>query len=357
MGKKISALLAILGAAALILDTKTALIGAKDGIELCITTVIPSLFPFFVLSGVITSSISEKKIPALSSFCRWMKIPDHALPLILVGLLGGYPIGAKAVAQARQQGELDFEAAQRMSVICNQAGPSFLFGMVASAFESRWTGWLLWGILILSTVATALLLPGKLHYTSASPIARPMSFPQAMTQALRAIANVCGWVILFRVLIIFLNRWLLWMLPQQWQVTWCGLLELTNGCVMLRQVSNTGLRLILASLFLSFGGLCVMLQTTSVLEPTGITLWEYFPGKCLQSAVSMIIAIVAQFLLPAEERISAQAIAMLLPIFLVFLAIYSIHVYNGQKHTNRRWHLCFSERKSPVPANIVNLQR
>ena len=42
---------------------------------------------------------------------------------------------------------------------------------------------------------------------------------------------------------------------------------------------------------------------------------------------------------------------------LVFLAIYSIHVYNGQKHTNRRWHLCFSERKSPVPANIVNLQR
>ena len=100
MGKKISALLAILGAAALILDTKTALIGAKDGIELCITTVIPSLFPFFVLSGVITSSISEKKIPALSIFCRWMKIPDHALPLMLVGLLGGYPIGAKTAAPA-----------------------------------------------------------------------------------------------------------------------------------------------------------------------------------------------------------------------------------------------------------------
>ena len=42
---------------ALILDGRTAIDGARQGIELCLRTVIPSLFPFFVLSILLTSSL------------------------------------------------------------------------------------------------------------------------------------------------------------------------------------------------------------------------------------------------------------------------------------------------------------
>lgn len=357
MGKKISVLVAVMGIAALILDTETAVNGAKGGIELCIATVIPSMFPFFILSGVITSSIPRRNVPAFSILCRLLKIPDHGLPLLLIGLLGGYPIGAKTVSHARAKGLLDLETARRMSIICNQAGPSFLFGMVASSFTMKWTGWLLWLIIILSAVLTGLLMPGQHCQCAAPQKVSSLSFPEAMTGALRAMANVCGWVILFRVAISMLFKWVLWILPIPWQITSCGLLEMANGCIMLRQVSNIGLRFVLAAVFLSFGGCCVMLQTASVFERTGIRIYDYFPGKCLQCAIATALAVIGQFFLPVEDQMTARDFSLILPIFLVFLAIYSIHVYNGQKHTNRRWHLCFSERKSPVPANIVNLQR
>ena len=46
-----------IGMLLLIFDSKTALEGARAGIDLCIRTVIPSLFPFFVLSMVLTGAL------------------------------------------------------------------------------------------------------------------------------------------------------------------------------------------------------------------------------------------------------------------------------------------------------------
>ena len=48
---------AFAGISILILDSRTALIGAQEGIVLCLQTVIPSLFPFFMLSNLLTGSL------------------------------------------------------------------------------------------------------------------------------------------------------------------------------------------------------------------------------------------------------------------------------------------------------------
>ena len=56
---------AAVGMLLLILDSKTAVTGAWDGIELCLRTVIPSLFPFFIISAALTSSLAGMKLPLL----------------------------------------------------------------------------------------------------------------------------------------------------------------------------------------------------------------------------------------------------------------------------------------------------
>ena len=99
---------------------------------------------------------------------------------------------------------------------------------------------------------------------------------------------ICGWIVLFRVLIAFLDRWVLWLLPQTARVALIGLLELSNGCCELAQVANAPIRFILCSTMLAAGGLCVTAQTISVTP--GLSLRYYFLGKVVQILVSLILS-------------------------------------------------------------------
>lgn len=267
----------------LILDSKSAAQAASEGIGLCLSTVIPALFPFFVLSSWMTGAFGG----AVSRiFEALFQLPAGCGGILLTGLLGGYPVGAQALSQARECGAISGREANRMLAFCSQAGPSFLFGMAAAQFPSAHYGWLLWAVQILSALSVARLLPHTQRETSNIPSSPSPSISDAMKRAVMAMASVCGWVVVFRVVISFLSRWMLWLLPEACQILLCGLLELTNGCVMLDALANTELRFLAAALMLNFGGFCVVLQTVSVTR--GLDIRYYLLGKLLQSGFALL---------------------------------------------------------------------
>ena len=356
MGKKMTIFLAAVGTAILILDTQTAMLGAKEGLDLCLRTVIPSLFPFFILSGILTSSLLDARVSCLSGLLKHLGIPQSAVSLLGIGFLGGYPVGAQAVANAMKQGALSKTSAKRMIAFCNNAGPSFLFGIVAPAFAQRWACWAIWCILIISSLLVAYFLPEKETDQGRKIATSSLSLPAAMNRALKAMANVCGWVILFRVVIRVFDRWLLWMMPNQPRIMICGILELSNGCAMLRNITSTGSRLIMAALFLSFGGICVPMQTASAVSSAGLSLTHYFPGKSLQAALSMGFAYLLQMFLPIEDQTTAEELPFYGIVFVLFLAFAVIFMYNHKKTENRRWMKCCFAKKLPALANTANMQ-
>ncbi len=289
----------------LILDTKTALYGTSSAIQLCIRTVIPSLFPFFVVSSLLTGTLAGHTIPALRPLCALLGVPKGGESLLLIGLLGGYPVGARCIADACGCHAISQEDAQRMLGFCSNAGPAFLFGMAGQLFDSVRICWVLWGIHILSALAVGLILP-KNPAGTAAPVSACVSLPSALRQGVRSMAEVCGWVVLFRVVIVFCQRWFLWLLPQPAQILFIGLLELSNGCISLALLPNHGLRFLLLSLFLSVGGVCVGMQTVSVTHPLGTG--KYFRGKLLQGMLSILAALVLQPVLFSEgQRLSVHA--------------------------------------------------
>lgn len=283
---------AAIGLLILILDTKTALIGASRGLELCLRTVIPSLLPFFFLSMLLTSVLIGEDIPILRPLGKLLGVNKGAESLVLVGMLGGYPAGAQCVAQTYRDGALTKQSAQRMIAFCNLAGPAFLFGIIAGKFSSGYAPWALWGIHIFSAFLVAVLLPGRSSETAALRQSKPLTLSEALHRSLRIMATVCGWIILLRIIITFLELWVLWLLPVPVQVAITGILELSNGCCDLGRISNEGLRFILCSGILAFGGVCVCMQTASVAE--GLSLKQYYMGKALQVLFSVLIASVIQ---------------------------------------------------------------
>lgn len=250
--------------AVLILDSATAVAGAVEGVKLCLWTVIPGLFPFFVLSGVLTSCLPRGG-------------------LMMAGILGGYPVGARNAALALEAGQVSREEAERLALLYNCPGPAFLFGVAAQLFTPGRTV-MLWGVYLASVGILRLLLPGKV---TVSPSRAPMGLNEAMTGAIRSMAGVCGWVVLMRTVLAVLDRWVLWLLPDWGRAMVCGILELTNGILLLRD-THEPLRFVMAAGFLGFGGICVMLQTMGVARRLSLKL--YFPGKVFQSCVCICLA-------------------------------------------------------------------
>lgn len=307
---------AAFGMLLLIIDSKTAIAGAVSGIDLCLKTVIPSLFPFFVLSGMLTSSMLGSKSKLLAPIGWLCGIPAGAESIFLTGLIGGYPLGAHTIANACRTGQLSPPDGQRMAAFCSNAGPAFIFGMAGAMFHASWIPWALWGIHISGAVFTAMILPRSGRGTVTVNKAAPMSPSAAVRSSISAMANVCGWVVLFRVVIAFLERWLLWLFPEVAQVLISGLLELANGCCALDRIPNSGLRFIICSGMLAMGGLCVAMQTASVCQ--GVRLRLYFPGKIVQSLFCVFLSTVVQYSVPEFDTASCSVDILVLSLLFLF---------------------------------------
>lgn len=281
-------LAAAIGMLVLILDSKTALRGAVHGVEICVKTIVPTLLPFFFFSILLTSTLNGCSTGFLRPLGKLLKLPTGAESIYLIGILGGYPVGAQCVSQAVENGSLAPSDAERMIAFCNNCGPSFLFGIVGVFFPHAWMIWLLWLIQILSSMIVGMLIPAA-HSLPSKSHCVPISAVAALKRSLWILAQVCGWVILFRMGITFLDHWFGFYLNSNAKTALWGLLELANGCLSLASISDIGHRFILCSAILAAGGLCVTMQTFGVLS-SKIRKRNYIPGKILQMSVSVILA-------------------------------------------------------------------
>lgn len=290
-----------LAMAVLILDTRTAAAGCKAGIELCLQTVIPSLFPFLILSTLLTHTIAKSPPAMLTPLGKFLRLDRQGAAIFTIGLLGGYPIGAQCIAQAHKQGMLSPSDSKRMLAFCSNAGPAFLFGMGSLILPTAGLCWLLWAIHILSAIIVGRITPGNCKASTQSfQNGKSYNIMATMRDSVQVMAVICGWVVLFRVLIAFLQRWFLWLLPQVLQSMLCGSLELANGSLLLMEIENMGTRFVLFSVILAFGGLCVAMQTASVTHDLPHSY--YFPGKLAQAGISYLLSLLIQPLIPVQHR-------------------------------------------------------
>ena len=293
----------------LILDTKTAFQGAYDGIQLCIATVIPSLFPFMILSGIITKALGGRSVPFLKLPGKICRIPAGSEILLFTGLVGGYPIGARCIAQSYQNGQLTKEDAERMLGFCSNAGPAFIFGMTGALFENRTVPCVLWSIQILSAFIVGTLLPGRAVAGYAPSLSQKNPSASIVIDCIRTMGKICGWILIFRIVIAYFTRWFLWLFPKETAVLLQGIMELSNGCIGLSAIDSEATRFLLCSCMLSFGGLCVWMQTISVTGNLHTGL--YLPGKILQTALSGLLSmVIAPILFPGEASIRPTVITL-----------------------------------------------
>lgn len=285
----------------------TAAAAARSGLLLCGDLIIPSLFPFFILSTLtvslgFSSLLGRLLEPVMQPLFHQSGAGAAALVL---GFIGGYPVGAKTVCSLYREKLCTREQAECLLAFCNNSGPAFIIGAAGIAvFQSAKAGLVLMAIQILSALLIGVLFrPRRTAPIPRTPSTRhPRSIAACVTesvsQSTTATLGVCAYVILFNVMIQLLTSCGFLQLcetalscshcPGLWQKgLLAGILELSNGIAAL---TNTPSALIPAAFLLSWGGISVHFQTLSVLQGSGLNIRCYLLGKALQAFLSAALA-------------------------------------------------------------------
>ena len=299
----------------LILDSQTVLNGVRDGIFLVLQSVVPALFPFMLTTSLINDVLVGKPLPLARKVGKWCSIPGGMEFIFVLGILGGYPIGAKMIQDAYCTGQLDKSSAQRMLGFCNNAGPAFIFGILGPMFIQSQVPWIIWGIHVVSALIVGMILPNKANMTCHYHKVANKNITQILFQCIRTMAVVSAWIIIWRGILSILLQYFLWRLPVFLRVLFMGLCELTNGCIELNAIKNEAIRFVIASSILSCGGLCVTMQTMSASEQVGMRY--YFLGKTMQTLISLTLSVIVCLFLYPQSRLPARSALIAINIVLI----------------------------------------
>lgn len=267
---------------------------AGEALVLCGKSVVPALFPFLVLSNLLIAlGFGELASPYLAGFMTPLfRLPGAASSALLLGLAGGYPIGAKTAAELYRDGLLTKDEATRLLAFSNNANPVFLISILGvGVFGSVRAGIWLWLIHVASALLTGLLFRGRgkgcreragAEHQPIRTVSFTRAFVEAVQEALSAMLSVCAFVIFF-----YVAAHPLAALGPHTGPALVGALELFSLTPLL---TPDRFGWIAASACAGWGGLSVLCQTMAVLEGSGLPIRNCVFGKLCQGVFSALLA-------------------------------------------------------------------
>lgn len=132
MKKKIILLSVILLLLFLLCYPAEALAAARNGLKLWLETLLPTLLPFMILTGILvhTDWITKILQPTAPFFKVVFGLSPGGAYVFLLGLLTGYPMGAKLTADLYYAGKISRQEAEYLLTFCNNPSPAFLITYV-----------------------------------------------------------------------------------------------------------------------------------------------------------------------------------------------------------------------------------
>ena len=278
-------------------NTDTAIEYMTRGLLLCARTVIPSLFPFMVLSELIVSGGFADRIFSRISlpFRILLRLPTVGCCAVLLGILCGFPVGVRCATLAYDKGLLSKRECETVCIAASTPSSAFLISAVgASLWGNRTFGIALYGCAVTASLLTGILF-GHLRATKGEtriteqPQARVTLggahlFTAAIRSATESILQVCAYVVFFSALTGTLNLILSRMgASQTITVLLTSFFELSSGVSGAVGLSHGIPGAMLCAATVGWSGLSVHCQLLSLCDGRGFSMKPYCAAKLLQA--------------------------------------------------------------------------
>lgn len=266
----------------------------RQSMDLCARVLIPSLFPFMVISALyVRFGIADTLCKPFSPlFRRFFRLPGCAASAVFLGAVCGFPIGAKTACELYQTGELTKEQTERLIAAANNTGPSFIVEVIGAYYwNSRGFGLFLYcmqivGALLLSGIlARRKPLPPESGNENRCTVTTPGEcVAQAVSSSVSSVLGICGFVSFFSailaVLRVVLNR-----LGAENSVPFlASLLEFSCGSA---EAASTGglLGAFLSGFSVGWAGFSVLAQCSMFTASLGLSLRIAVYSKAAQGMI------------------------------------------------------------------------
>lgn len=308
--KKIYTAFFLLLTALILTNSESSLKLALNGLNLWFQKMIPTLFPFMILSGImvrmnLTGDFAALFYPILHPL---FSLSKNAVYCIIMGFLCGFPMGAKVIGELYERGGLSKGEATYLLSFCNNIGPIYFMGFALPSIGI--TGNLLvflfgmyglpmlYGLFLRYTVYRKALtdisdkktLSGtraanapsiQKHLLSAENQSLLYHIDDSIMSAINGITSLGGYMILFS---------LLNLVPQVLLGSKAPILPLLNGLLEITSgINRMGSTFALAVLILlPFGGLSCIAQTYSMIRRTDLSIKTYVVHKLMLSFLTAL---------------------------------------------------------------------
>ena len=294
----------------------TAVTHMSRGLALCVKTVIPSLFPFMVLSELIVSAGCGDLLGRLCE--RPMRylfgISGAGACALIMGMICGFPIGTKTALSLYRHGQITRKECARLICFCNIPSSAFLINAVGvSLFGSRRFGLILYGLCVLTSMLIAwlfhLIQPLPKNENASLPSESTIgisAFTRAVTSSATAMLYVCAYVVFFTALVGTLGEILTGLGAGQSVIALLfGFFELSGGVMQAAAISDPNSARWIAALLCGWSGLSVHLQILSLCDDLSdaapVHAAAYFGCKLLQGGLCALFCGLILYFLPPSR--------------------------------------------------------
>lgn len=282
--------------------------GIRKGLVYSVELLVPSLFPFMVLSSfIMRSGVSDFVGKVFGFFSKkFLNLPESCASAVILSLIGGFPVGAKCISILSENRQINFRQAERMSYFCVCSGPAFLITAVGTLMLHNSVCGV---ILYFSQVISALLigiLTGIFSEKSDDSFERKMKSPKenlisdfllSCRDGANSIIEMTALVILFSMIINMISY-----TGFSDNIILPIFLEVTSANKIL---SENGAALWLFSFAAGFGGLCVHLQILNILKEIKINYRKFVFFRLVNAGISSVITfLICQIYQPVQETFS-----------------------------------------------------
>ncbi len=295
--KQLLYMFAIIGSFVIMLIfPKETFLGASNGLLLWFQVVLPTLLPFIIVSNLF---IHTNVAQYIARFCspimrKCFALSESACYAVLVGFLCGYPMGAKATADLIRAKKISKNEGQYLLSFCNNTSPMFIISFIV--FQNFKDNSLLLGTLSILVIAPILcsfifrnfyqikqVNSDSYFITRAKFVFNFDIFDNCMMNGFDTITRIGGYMILFSILFTLCAKF-----PTNYYVPF---LEISNGIPWIMSL-NLPLSITFPYVLslASFGGLCAVAQTNSMIQGTGIPISSYIIQKLITALVTSFLA-------------------------------------------------------------------
>ena len=297
---------------------------AREGLNLSINNVIPSLLPFVIGTNILMGLGVINFIGTLLEpiMFKIFNVPGIGGFALITGMTSGYPMGSKVVSNLRETKQITKIQAQRLISFANNSGPLFILGAVGiGMFQNASVGYF-----IMLTHYTSALITGflfryykrdkhdpiifdkndmlKKAYTSMKKSKQKdgRNFGQllgdSVANAMISMLNIGGFIIIFCVLV-EVAKITLFPVLHTFNASSdisdsfiIGLIEVTNGAKLLANENFTKVNVLAVAMLVSFGGFSIHAQSINFISKTDISVPLYFVSKTIHSIITLFLGFI-----------------------------------------------------------------